>query len=235
MLSRLRRRPDAPEHAVLAWRAPRETVRDRLERELVAAAVGPESEGWTLVRVLLDQEAVVDRRGRDSMTLLDDVSRYLDVPGARCITDGRGGGLLLVFGDGPAMVEAELFSTAGGFMEMERGDWERLLSALGTPERLPAVLEAADGSAGRSATTPEASLRRAHAVARVAGLPGQLFDGDLDPGAGLVELTLPAGPAAGGDPDALGRRHVPRPAHPGAKARMPSPLSGVVRRMRSSR
>ena len=67
---------------LLAWRAPREHVRELLVSEAVPALLGPTRNEWTVVRVLTTRRRVVEPGERRVVELVDFFARRLDSWGA---------------------------------------------------------------------------------------------------------------------------------------------------------
>jgi hypothetical protein len=171
-------RRQATVDAVVAWRAPRDAVRAVLDREAVPAALGPERDGWTVARVLVNGDQVVEPRERRVRDLVDDLARSLGAPGATCLVGDWGGRLLVVCSGSAAPVEAELPPLTSA-EPPERSDWADALRELGTLDRLVDVLDAAtiDVPANRRTRTAAAARDdRPVRVAAAAGLPAQLLD-----------------------------------------------------------
>src|SRR5687767_11561244 len=92
---------------IVAWRAPRDAVREALARERVPSALGPHHEGWTLARVLVDGDAVLEPQGRALVHLLADVARSLAAPGFACLRTGKGGQRIVVCAGTGRVVQAD--------------------------------------------------------------------------------------------------------------------------------
>src|SRR5688572_2897090 len=114
---------------IVAWRAPRDAVREALARERVPSALGPHHEGWTLARVLVDGDAVLEPHGRALVHLLADVARSLAAPGAACLRTGRGGQRIVVCAGTGRVVQADLppLSAQG---PVDHQPWLELLGTL---------------------------------------------------------------------------------------------------------
>ena len=174
----------AADHTLVAWRAPREQVLSALLAEQVPAAVGPEDLGWTLVRLLVNGDEVVEPRCRDLLDLLDDLARTLAAPAALCEGgDWNERTLVVVVPGGPA-VSACIPGLAGA-EPASRGDWAQVLHCLGALDALEPVLSAVAvprPPSRRDRTAAALADRRHRAVARAAGLPVGLLDGDAAAG-----------------------------------------------------
>ena len=161
------------------WQAPAEAVQAALEREQVPAALGPSSGGWTPVRLLVEDQDVLEPRGRDLADLVDDLARSLSAPGVTCLVGDAGARLLLACPGGARPASAEL-PPLGAAEGPGRADWSAVLGALGRLDVLGAVLEAAaPGPAGRPSVAALVADRRALDVGALLGLPAVLLDPDV--------------------------------------------------------
>lgn len=172
---------------LVAWRAPQAAVRVALVAEHVPAAVGPCDQGWTHVRLLVDDDEVVEPRGRTVLDLLDDLARTLSAPAVVCLLGDWGERELVVVvpGQPPASARVPGLSSAD---EPSRSDWSRVLAALGNLAALGPVLTAATPPAlsGRKDRTAAAMTDFRHrAVAHAAGLPAALFEPGSVAGEGI--------------------------------------------------
>ena len=168
----------------MAWRAPRNAVREALAREKVPSALGPHREGWTLARVLVDGDAVLEPHGRALVHLLADVARSLAAPGAGCLRTGRGGQRIVVCAGTGRAVQADLPPLpAEG--PVDHQPWLDLLRTLDHQDRVEAVLQAlasgagTGGSSGQDGWAGPLSDERPRRVATAAGLPAAVLDPDL--------------------------------------------------------
>lgn len=183
---RVRRRPTT-DLTVVAWRAAREEVRDALVRDAIPATVGPERDGWTVVRLLATGDDVVEPRGRTVVDLVDDLARTLRAPGLSSVPLDWGGLLLTVCAEGTAPLTAAL-PAIGQDQAADRSAWSAVLAELGLLDRLAVVVELAAVEPGLDARQRLAAVavdRRPLAVAGATGLPAQLLDlslyGDASP------------------------------------------------------
>lgn len=159
---------------LLAWRAERERVLGALAAAGANGLVGPCDEGWTVARVLVERDRVVEPAHRLSHVLLEDVARELDVLAATVYVADDGARLLVVHSAAADPLPAVVPGTSGS---LDRAEWARLLEALGSADRLEAVLTAA-----ATAQVHPASYARPLAVATAAGLPGLLLEPRLEAG-----------------------------------------------------
>ncbi len=171
----------------MAWRAPREAVREALRREKVPSAIGPQDEGWTLARLLVHGDAVLEPHGRALVHLLGDVARSLAAPGAVCRRTGQGGPRIVVCAGTGRVLQADLPPPEEG--PVDHQPWLDLLRTLDQQDRVEAVLQAlasgagTGGSSGQDEGAGPTSGDRPRRVASAAGLPAALLDPDL-PGEG---------------------------------------------------
>ena len=172
---------------LVAWRAPQAAVRAALAAEHVPAAVGPCDLGWTHVRLLVDDDAVVEPRGRVVVDLLDDLARTLSASAVVCLLGAWGERELVVVVPGQPPVSARVPGLSSG-EEPSRSDWSRVLAALGNLAALEPVLTAAAPpalSARKDRTSAAMTDFRHRAVAHAAGLPAALFEPGSVAGEGI--------------------------------------------------
>jgi hypothetical protein len=168
---------------VVAWRAGRDDVREVLLREGVPAVLGPSAGGWTVVRLLVAGDAVVEPREREVVDLVDDVARTLRIPGLACLAGEWGARRLVACSGSGAPVAADL-PALGSDTGADRPSWAAVLQAAGAGHRLePAmdvVTRGADaGLRGTGRTGAAMRDRRPLQLAEATGLPPHLLDHDL--------------------------------------------------------
>jgi hypothetical protein len=174
-------RRKATETALVAWRAPRDHLRAVLGREGIPAALGPERDGWTVARVLVNDEEVVEPRERRVLDLVDDLARSLGAPGAASKV-GEWGARLIVVCSGDAVPVEAVLPPLTAAEPPDRSGWAGAMRALGTLDRLEAVLDAAtlDQPVTKAdRTAAEARDNRPVRVAAAAGLPAELLEPGL--------------------------------------------------------
>lgn len=169
--------------AVVGWRASRDDVQAVLLQEKAPALLGPHRAGWTVARVLVDDDGrVIEPRERTVADLLDDVARTLREPGVTTMRKESGEFLLVVCSGQQAPLEAEMPAVTST-TPLDRPTWAAALRAIGAGRRLEEVLTAAAAAQEtlRGAKRVAAHLRdaRPRRVAAAAGLPAQLFDPEI--------------------------------------------------------